>query len=89
MPIDSARIAQFANQICDDPVCAARLQRIRRRAVLPDGKTNQFANVGLQRPLREQSREVARQHVAAAALRQMRIAGGYFNSNATLRGFWP
>src|SRR5208283_5007101 len=72
---NSAGVAEFGQQILDDPVCPDGLQFVRRRAMLPDGKTNQFADVGVQRPLRQQSGQIARQHVAAATLRQMRIAG--------------
>ena len=61
------------------------LQFVRRRAMLPDGKTNQSADVGVQRPLRQQSGQVTRQHVAAATLRQMRIAGRVHENFPSLR----
>ena len=71
----STGVAEFHRQIFHGPVCARRLQFVRRRTVLPDGVADGFSGVGLQRRLREQSGDESGQHIAAAALREMRIAG--------------
>jgi len=44
--------------------------------MLPYRETNCLKRIGRMRGLREQPREIAAEHIAAAPLRQTRIAGG-------------
>src|ERR1035437_825265 len=61
-------------QILHHPVGAHGLQPICRRAVLPNGIANRLERISPQRGLGQQTGEIPGQHVAAAALGQVRIA---------------
>src|SRR6266851_1589579 len=67
---------QFLNQFLHHPVWPRGLKIVCRRAVLPNRITNRFEDVSLQFWLREQPGQIPGERVAAAALRQMRIARG-------------
>jgi len=83
MPVRSRRrqwllrrtVAEFAGQIFHNPIRVRRLQFVRCEAVLPNGVTQRPANVYLHRRLRQQTGDETGEHVAAAASRQVRIAG--------------
>src|SRR5215813_12512887 len=70
----SGEVPDRFNQVLDDPIGALRLQPVGRRAVLPNRITNRFQWVGSECRLCEQTREISRKDIAAATLREVRVA---------------
>src|SRR6185295_7526039 len=62
--------AECVEKIFDRPVCSLVGKPIGCGAVLPDTVAQRGGWVGLQLPLRQQTAEITRQHIAAAALRE-------------------
>src|SRR5437867_3521633 len=61
-------------QVLDGPIGALGGKLIGGGAMLPDRVLNRFARLLLQSGLGEQSAEIARQQIAAAALGEVRVA---------------
>ena len=68
--------ADDIRQVFDDPIPPFAREFVRRRAVLPHRVGDGFERVGLEFRLCQQAADEAREQVAAAALREVRIAGG-------------
>ena len=68
-------VAQPLHQIIDDPVAPFLREVIGARAVLPNGEANGRGGINFKVWLRQPSGQVTRQHVAAASLGQIRVAG--------------
>ena len=85
-------VANFVHEVFNHPIAAARLQGVCRRPMLPHGVGERTQWIVLPFGLRQQAGNVTRQHVAAAALREMRIAGGIHQDIAFVPAMsvcWP
>ena len=69
-----SHVTEFVEEVFHDPIPTPGLECVRGRAVLPDGVTKRLAGIGLQSRLCQKSGDESRQHIATAALREMRIA---------------
>ena len=73
-PLATPHCAHRLHQIFDHPVSPRSLEGISGRAVLPHGVTNGLEHISPQVGLGQQAGQIPGQHVAAAALGQVRIA---------------